>query len=116
MNRMTINQWEVWFAEFPFEEDETKTKRRPVIVLGQVESEEVKVLSVKVTGHPEREEDPFDLPIKQWQEAGLREPSVARVSKTILLTLDKFKRKFGEVQEEDQVAIVETYMEYVNSQ
>ena len=43
-----IQPQEVWFAEFPFAEDETQSKERPVIVL-DVDGERCKVLSMKVT-------------------------------------------------------------------
>ena len=35
-----MKEWEVWFAEFPFEEDAAVVKKRPVIILN-VETLEV---------------------------------------------------------------------------
>lgn len=28
-----MNQWEVWYARFPYEDDESIVKERPVIIL-----------------------------------------------------------------------------------
>lgn len=75
---MVYNKGEVWFVEFPLEEDETRTINRPVIVLDE---NTLGVLSVKITKHSPRKEDPYDIPILYWQEANLRLASTARVSK-----------------------------------
>ena len=45
-----IQAQEVWFAQFPFEEDSSTFKARPVIVL-DVNENECQVLSIKVTTH-----------------------------------------------------------------
>jgi len=107
----TINTWEVWFASFPFE-DSRETKDRPVIVLNV---EPLEVLSVKVTSHNVRNRDRFDIPIVKWVEAGLRQPSTARISKTIYLDVNSFKRKIGSLHNDDKTQIMNTYMDYINS-
>ena len=43
-----MNKGEVWFVEFPLEEDESKSINRPVIVLDE---NILGVLSVKITKH-----------------------------------------------------------------
>ena len=55
-----MNKGEVWFVEFPLEEDESKSINRPVIVLDE---NILGVLSVKITKHKARKEDPYDIPI-----------------------------------------------------
>lgn len=45
---------EVWFVEFPLEEDNLQTINRPVIVLDE---NTLGVLSVKITKHMPRQED-----------------------------------------------------------
>ena len=74
---------EVWFVEFPLEEDNSQTINRPVVVLDE---NTLGVLSVKITKHSPRKEDPYDTPIIYWQEANLRLASTARVSKVFLLS------------------------------
>ena len=64
-----MNKGEVWFVEFPLEEDESKSINRPVVVLDE---NILGVLSVKITKHKARKEDPYDTPIIYWEEAGLR--------------------------------------------
>lgn len=54
------NKGEVWFVEFPLEEDNSQTINRPVVVLDE---NTLGVLSVKITKHSPRKEDPYDTPI-----------------------------------------------------
>lgn len=89
------NKGEVWFVEFPLEEDNSQTINRPVIVLDE---NTLGVLSVKITKHSPRKEDPYDTPILYWQEANLRLASTARVSKVFLLSQDSFIFKIGNLQ------------------
>lgn len=104
--------WEIWFAEFPFEEDPTIVKERPVIILNV---EPLEVLSVKVTSHEVRDKDQYDTPILYWKEAGLNKPSVARISKTMLLDKQNFKNKIGTLHNDDKVSVLTTYTEYLKS-
>lgn len=108
---ISISQWDIWFAEFPFEDMEG-SKDRPVIVINV---EPLEVLSIKVTSHDLRFKDKFDTPIIKWQYANLKQPSVARISKTIYLTIDKFRRKLGVLHEHDRQAIMQRYIEYLHS-
>lgn len=106
-----INQWDLWFADFPFE-DTVGSKDRPVIVLNV---EPLEVLSVKITSHDLRDADVFDTPILKWREAGLKQESVARISKTQKLTSDKFRRKIGILHNDDRLPIMKKYIEYIQS-
>lgn len=107
-----MTEWEIWFANFPFEEDNTIVKPRPVIVL---DIETLEVLSVKVTSHDIRNSDRFDVPIKKWKEACLKRPSIARVSKTMFLDRDKFIYPIGVLHDDDKKEIYDKYIEYVQS-
>ena len=69
---------EVWTVDFPYEDDPTKSKERPCVILNV---EKLEVLSIKVTSYGQRDE--YDVPIFKWKEANLLEPSYARTSKTI---------------------------------
>ena len=73
--------------EFPLEENPDVTINRPVVVL---DVDELKVLSVKITKHTPRKEDPYDTPIVYWKEAKLNFESTARISKTYSLNKDAF--------------------------
>ena len=71
-----MRKGEVWFVEFPLEEDASRIINRPVIVLDE---NVLGVLSVKITKHKVRKEDPYDIPIIYWSEAGLRLASTAYI-------------------------------------
>ncbi|MBL4933937.1 type II toxin-antitoxin system PemK/MazF family toxin [Clostridium paridis] len=120
-----INPQEVWLAKFPYEEDSTKYKIRPVMVLQEVsekqmmsvleiETNEPSYISVKVTKHKVRLDDPYDTEIIKWKEANLDKKSVARVSKTINLPESQFVRKIGIADDEDFVRILTKFIEFLN--
>ena len=104
------NRGEVWFVEFPLEEDNLQTINRPVIVLDE---NTLGVLSVKITKHSPRKEDPYDTPIIYWQEANLRLASTARVSKVFLLSQDSFIFKIGDLHQDDLDRVEEMYQKYL---
>lgn len=106
-----MNKGEVWFVEFPLEEDKNRSTNRPVIVLDE---NILGVLSVKITKHKVRIEDPYDTPIIYWGEAGLKLASTARVSKVILLAKDSFIFKIGNLHKDDLTKIEEMYERYLN--
>jgi hypothetical protein len=101
---------EVWFVEFPLEEDNAITINRPVVVLDE---SILGVLSVKITKHLPRKKDPYDTPILYWQEANLRLASTARVSKVLLLSPDDFIFKIGDLNEFDLKRIEDMYKKYL---
>lgn len=100
----------MWFVEFPLEEDESKTINRPVVVLDE---NILGVLSVKITKHKVRKEDPYDIPIIYWEEANLRLASTARVSKVTLLTRDSFIFKIGNLHSDDLKRIEDMYTNFL---
>lgn len=107
-----MKQWEMWFADFPFDDDASIEKKRPVIILNV---DPIEVLSVKVTSHNIRDNDEYDTPIIKWKEAGLDRPSVARISKTRNLTIDKFSHKFGNLHNDDRKNIMQKFAEFINN-
>jgi hypothetical protein len=107
-----MKQWEVWFANFPFDDDPSIIKKRPVVIL---DVEPIRVLSIKVTTHDIRDVDPYDTPILNWQAAGLDRPSIARVSKTIYLTPENIIHKIGVLHFDDQNAILNKYVDFAGN-
>lgn len=105
-----FNKGEVWFVEFPLEENNERTINRPVIVLDE---NVLGVLSVKITKHSPRREDPYDTPILYWQEANLILSSTARVSKVTLLSQDSFIFKIGDLHEDDLLRIENMYQKFL---
>lgn len=106
-----FNEGEVWFVEFPLEEDASQTINRPVVVLDE---DTLGVLSVKITKHAVRNEDPYDTPIIYWQEANLRLASTARVSKVMNLQPDDFIFKIGKLHPDDLNRIEELYIHFMD--
>lgn len=106
-----FNEGEVWFVEFPLEEDSNQSINRPVVVLDE---DRLGVLSVKITKHSVRENDPYDTPILYWQEANLRLASTARVAKVMILNPDNFIFKIGDLHPDDLKRIEEVYMHFID--
>ena len=105
-----FNKGEVWFVSFPLEERPNEIINRPVVVLDE---DTLGVLSVKVTKHKVREEDPYDTPILYWQQAHLKFASTARVSKVMVLKPEAFIMKIGILHPDDLKQIEGVYMDYV---
>lgn len=106
-----FHEGEVWFVGFPLEEDPNVILNRPVVVLDE---DKLGVLSVKVTKHKVRAEDPYDTPILYWQQAHLRFASTARVSKVMNLSPDSFIMKIGDLHPDDLAKIEELYINFVD--
>lgn len=106
-----MKKGEVWFVEFPLEEDSSKILNRPVVVLDE---NTLGVLSVKITKHKVRKEDPYDTPIIYWEDANLRLASTARVSKVMVLPRDSFIFKIGELHYEDLERIENMYIKFLS--
>lgn len=105
-----MQKGEVWFVEFPLEEDPNRILNRPVIVLDE---NVLGVLSVKITKHQPRVADPYDIPILYWEEAGLRLASTARISKVTLLSRDSFIFQIGNLCQEDMERVEATYRKFL---
>ena len=107
-----FNKGEVWFVGFPLEEDNSQIINRPVIVLDE---NNLGVLSVKVTKHEVRNDDPYDTPILFWEKANLRFASTARVSKVMRLQPDDFIFLIGDLHPDDLKKIEDAYITYMNN-
>lgn len=119
------NAGEVWMADFPFEENNGRSKVRPVIIVDKIDDEDIEILeldegeyylSTKVTTHEVRDNDEFDTVIVKWREANLKNESIARVSKTIILSRDKLLRFKGVSDSEDFESILNKYIEFTSKE
>lgn len=109
---MTIQAKEVWYAEFPFEEDETKSKERPVIVL-DVDEETCKVLSMKVTSSAPYSE--FEIELFDWEKIPLAHKSTAVASAVLKIPKEVFRRKIGVLSDDDWDNVTDLYVRYLKS-
>ncbi|WP_240906732.1 hypothetical protein [Sutterella wadsworthensis] len=104
----TPQPYEVWRIPFVFDDQPDVFKFRPVIIGGIGKGGvELMLLSVKVTSHPPRQGIEGEIPLLDWQAAGLSKPSTARCSKTILVPLSVFvgQRKYGKLSQRDQLVV-----------
>lgn len=97
---MTIESWELWWAEVEYEQHEG-SKRRPVLVIS---ANEVYVLSYKITSHEARNQW-GEYEIIYWQSAGLTKPSTVRLTQLFRISRGKLRKKIGRLRPEDIEAI-----------
>ena len=95
---MTILPQEVWFADFPFADDPTQSKDRPVIVL-HVDDETCRVLSMKVTSSEPRTE--FEIELFDRERIPLSHKSTADASTVRSLAKERFRRRIGRLSDAD---------------
>lgn len=96
-------QWEIWYAKFAFEEDPTKIKKRPVLILG--DNKAFPILTAKVTKSSPRPGYPGEYAIVRWKEAGLNFPSTIRLSKKCYLYQNDMLYRIGRLAPSDIIAI-----------
>lgn len=102
-------QWEVWSAEFAFEDNPNISKSRPVLVLENKEF--YPILAAKITKHSTRSNYLGEYTIKEWREIGLTFPSTIRLSKRLLLQEVDFKYKIGKLKPIDVIGVQEKLKE-----
>lgn len=109
---MTILPQEVWYANFPFQEDNTQSKDRPVIVL-DVDDEQCKVLSMKVKSAKPRSK--FEIEIFDWAIIPLDHKSTADASSVQLIPKGQFRRKAGQLSDDDWDNVTSLYAQWLKS-
>jgi mRNA interferase MazF len=87
---------EVLLLCFPFS-DAASVKRRPALVL--LDTEDNDLLVARITGKLAQTQ--FDVELQEWQQAGLRLPSVVRLHKLATLEKRLVERSFGSLSEAD---------------
>ena len=110
---MEIFPQEVWFAEFPFAEDASRSKERPVIVL-QVDDGSCHVLSMKVTSSEPYGE--FEITLFDWKQIPLHHESTAVASDTRVLKKSAFRRKIGKLSDDDWDNVTDLYIRWLKSE
>lgn len=97
-----MNRWDVYWAEVPFEEDPSQSKRRPVVI---AKDNTLYVLTLRVTSQAARANDPYDVPLLHWQYANLTQPSVVRVKKIAQLKPQYVFDRIGRLHPADIIEI-----------
>lgn len=102
-----LNKWDIWIADVAFEDDITKSKLRPVLI---IDNQKAIILTVKMTSQPPRINYYAEYQIQEWQKAGLNKPTVVRISKIIKLSPTLFKKKIGVLHYKDRKKVTQ-YLE-----
>ncbi|MER3435773.1 MAG: growth inhibitor [Leptolyngbya sp. ERB_1_1] len=87
---------EVLLLSFPFS-DGTGVKRRPALVL--LDTGDDDVLVARITGQLNQTQ--FDVELQEWQQAGLRLPSIVRLHKLATLEKQLVARSLGTLTPSD---------------
>ena len=102
---MTIRPQDVWFADFPYEDDPTRSKDRPIIVL-DVNAETCAVLSMKVTSSEPVSE--YEIELFDWSDIPLNHKSTAVASSVMLIAKQRFRKKIGRLSDDDWQNVLTT--------
>jgi mRNA-degrading endonuclease toxin of MazEF toxin-antitoxin module len=78
-------------------------KLRPAVVL--LDSRDDDFVAAPVTS--QLRVSPFDLPLQQWQEAGLNVASTVRVHKLTVLAKNEVVRQLGQLSDTDRAAVTQ---------
>jgi len=93
---MRFEPGELVLLAFPFS-SETGAKQRPALVL--LDTGDNDLLVARVT--TQRHDSPLDLPIRDWEAAGLLAPSVVRLHKLATLEKTFVRRRLGRLSSDD---------------
>jgi len=99
---MTLRPGEVVLIRIEFHQ-RSGGKLRPAVVL--LDSADEDFVAAPITSRA-RVTD-FDVPIREWREAGLNTPSTIRAHKLTVLAKDEIVRRLGELGLSDQTALRE---------
>jgi mRNA interferase MazF len=91
---------EVLLLSFPFV-DGVSSKRRPALVLIDVEDEDIIV--ARITSQVTKMI--FDVELAEWEKAGLRLPSFVRVNKVATLEKRLIESKLGKLTNNDRAKV-----------
>lgn len=103
---------DVWSAWVSFSDKPWQGKYRPVAIV-DVDAEKCVALSVPITSTDPRINDEYDIEIYDWLYIPLEHKSTARVSKTIVIPFVDFRKKIGQVSDDDWQNITDLLMDYM---
>ncbi len=102
------NLGEVWWTQFPFEEIE-ESKRRPAIV---IDENTIAVLVMMVTSKDKS--NPYSIKIDDWQKAGLKRKSWARIDRIVRMDEWRMEKKIGDLSAPDLLKITQLVAEHLS--
>lgn len=102
------NIGEVWWTRFPFE-DIDQSKHRPAIV---IDDSTIAVLALMVTS--KEKSNPYSIKIDDWQKAGLKKESWARIDRIVKMDEWRMEEKIGNLSEPDLLKITQLVAEHIS--
>ncbi len=93
---------EIYICRFPFTSGEF-SKPRPVLILFDLQRD---VLICRITSAAQT--GPLDVPLHDWEEAGLAKPSVARLDRLVTAEKSILRQRLGALSAPDQAAVHST--------
>lgn len=106
----TVNVQDVIWVDYPYEDDPSRSKIRPAIIIDK-DDDSLEVVVVKVTSQQPR--DKYDYEIIDWIKASLKKKSVARASKIEVVGESSIKGIIGKLEDNDYCEIVKLVTEYI---
>lgn len=97
------SKWEIWKANFVYDDNPNEMKNRPVLILVNVSN--YPVLVAKITKHDVRINYPGEFRVNKWREAGLDYPSTIRLSKRLQLEEYDFTEYLGRLHPFDIIEV-----------
>lgn len=101
---------EIWLAKIPFT-DGSASKIRPILILWLDAAD---CVVAAVTSAPQR--SPSDVPLVNWQVAGLRVPSTVRLSRLDCMEQILLVKKLGKVPSDDAQRIKQVWSQQIRLQ
>jgi len=108
---MSYKIGQIWYAKFPLEEDSSSFIERPIII---ADINLPNLVVIKITKHDPRENDPYDVPIKRFKEAGLKYPSTARISKVVIINENQIDNRKGALHLLDYKNVFDTLNKFLD--
>lgn len=96
----------VIYIDFPFEEDKTKTKNRPAVIV-DFDDDETKVILLKVTSQDRN--GAYDVPLEEPEFASLKSGSVVRCDHVLRVPNGYKCEKSGDLSRKDLLVVTAVY-------
>ncbi len=94
---------------FPFDEKD-REKYRPAII---IDDETIAILTIYVTS--KNKDNPFSIFIEDWESAGLKRASWARIDKIVSISEWYMGQRIGELSERDKIKILQLAAESLSN-
>ena len=102
MKNDDLKIWDIWEANVPYIDDNTKSSKRPVLILASNV-----ILVLKMTTHQHSNNPkPFEYEVMKWQDAGLTAKTFIQCDRFITLPLSSFTgKKYGRLTMTDIIGV-----------